>query len=380
MNDVSSHVRVIASAQNWIEGNAVSQLKGTAGLPGMELAVGLPDLHPGKCGPVGAAFISRGVLYPHLIGNDVGCGMGLWRSELSARKIKLERWEHKLLDLDQPWNGDRSAWLSSFKIGPSAQDLGLGTIGGGNHFAELQQIERIEDAAELAALGLDADRLVVLVHSGSRGLGRAVLLSHQLRHGYAPLDGQSDDARAYLELHDYAVTWAQASRALIASRFLNALGSDAQTVLDLPHNFVERAEPDAAGGEARWVHRKGANPSTRGALVVPGSRGSFSYLVTPVNAAEQGGNAWSLSHGAGRKWNRTDCRARLRERFGEAELVRTELGSRVICEDRELLYEEAPQAYKNVDVVVSDLVEAGLVRVVARLRPLITYKVRREER
>ena len=156
------------------------------------------------------------------------------------------------------------------------------------------------------------------------------------------------------------------------------MSSDARTVFDLPHNFVERVE--SAGGETRWLHRKGANPSTRGALVIPGSRGALSYLVMPVDAAQQAGNAWSVSHGAGRKWNRTDCRARLRERFGEAELVRTDLGSRVICEDRELLYEEAPQAYKNIAVVVDDLVAAGLVRIVARLRPLITYKVRREER
>ena len=374
---VSANVRVISSDENWIEGNAVSQLKGTAGLPGMELAVGLPDLHPGKCGPVGAAFVSRGVIYPHLVGNDVGCGMGLWLSDLSARKAKLERWEKKLTDLDQPWNGDREKWLSNFAIGPSAQDQALGTIGGGNHFGELQQVERVDDAAAFAALGLDEDRLVVLVHSGSRGLGHDVLRSHMLKHGYAALPTDGDGAREYTALHDYAVKWAQASRALIASRFLDALGSEAQTVLDLPHNYIERVE---SRGEA-WVHRKGANPSTRGALMIPGSRGTLSYLVMPRGeVSEQAAHAWSLSHGAGRKWNRTDCRARLRGRFDEAELVRTDIGGRVICEDRDLLYEEAPQAYKNVDVVVNDLVQAGLVRVIARLRPLITYKVRREAR
>lgn len=84
-------VRLIASAKNWIDGNAVAQLKGTAGLAGVELAVGLPDLHPGKSGPVGAAFVTEGILYPHLIGNDIGCGMGLWRSDLNRRKTKLDR-------------------------------------------------------------------------------------------------------------------------------------------------------------------------------------------------------------------------------------------------------------------------------------------------
>src|SRR5262245_12094264 len=148
------NVRLFASANSWIEGNAVSQLEGTARLPGIELAVGLSDLHPGKCGPVGAAFVSRGIVYSHLIGNDVGCGMGLWLSELSARKPKLDRWENKLVDLDQPWAGDRSAWLSQFGVEVGAQDEALGTIGGGNHFAELQCVERIEDAASFKALGL----------------------------------------------------------------------------------------------------------------------------------------------------------------------------------------------------------------------------------
>ena len=67
-------VRLIASAKSWIEGEAMRQLHATAKLPGMRLAVGLPDLHPGKGTPVGAAFVSEGVIHPHLIGGDVGCG------------------------------------------------------------------------------------------------------------------------------------------------------------------------------------------------------------------------------------------------------------------------------------------------------------------
>lgn len=368
-------IRVIASEKTWIEGNALSQLRGTAQLPDVELAVGLPDLHPGKCGPVGAAFVTREILYPHLIGNDVGCGMGLWLSELTRSKVKLDRWENKLVDLDRPWEGDRAAWLAGFDAAATAQDDALGTIGGGNHFAELQQIDGIENAEDFKALGLAWERLVVLVHSGSRGLGRDVLRIHQEKHGYAGIAQGTEDARNYLEAHDGAMKWARASRALIAARFLAALGSEAQTVLDLPHNFVA-SETLACG--TRWIHRKGANPSTRGALVIPGSRGSLSYLVLPTGA--QDGNARSVSHGAGRKWNRHDCRSRLRDRFDEASLSRTQLGSRVICEDRDLLYEEAPQAYKDVGAVVQDLVDAGLVRVIATLRPLITYKLRRAMR
>jgi release factor H-coupled RctB family protein len=109
--------------------------------------------------------------------------------------------------------------------------------------------------------------------------------------------------------------------------------------------------------------------------VIPGSRGAFSYLVLPVDAGEQ--SCYSLAHGAGRKWARTDSRARLEKRFTAKDLTRTELGSHVICEDRELLYEEAPQAYKNITVVIDDLVREGLVQIIALLRPVVTYKVRR---
>lgn len=368
-------VRLIASAKNWMDGNAVAQLKGTAGLPGIELAVGLPDLHPGKSGPVGASFVAEGLLYPHLIGNDIGCGMGLWRSDLKRRKTKLDRWEKKLTDLDQPWPGDRSEWLAGFGLKAGAQDHALGTVGGGNHFAELQQVEAVQDQERFRRAGLDTDSLIVLVHSGSRSLGQAILAGHTVRHGYSGLGADSSEGQEYLARHDQAVAWAQANRALIAYRFLQALGSKATKVLDLPHNFVE---PQVHAGRPCWIHRKGSNPGNRGPLVVAGSRGALSYLVEPCG--EQLISACSLAHGAGRKWNRTDCRARLRERYNEAALQRTELGGRVICEDRDLLYEEAPQVYKKIEVVVQDLVDAGLVRILATLRPLITYKVRRAAR
>src|ERR1019366_1136888 len=105
-----AEVRVLASANNWIEGTAEQQLKKTAGLPGMRLAVGLPDLHPGKGSPIGAAFAVEGWLYPALVGNDIGCGVGLWQTSLRASKIRREAWADKLRRLDEPWDGDAGAW------------------------------------------------------------------------------------------------------------------------------------------------------------------------------------------------------------------------------------------------------------------------------
>jgi release factor H-coupled RctB family protein len=91
-------------------------------------------------------------------------------------------------------------------------------------------------------------------------------------------------------------------------------------------------------------------------------------------------HAWSLAHGAGRKWSRSEARLRMRERFAAAELVQTPLGGRVICEERDSLYEEAPAAYKDIATVIETLVDAGLVRVIATLRPVLTYKARKPRR
>src|SRR2546426_4005386 len=98
-------VRLIASPKSWIEGEAVRQLYASAQLDGMRLAVGFPDLHPGKGAPVGAAFVSEGVIYPHLIGGDIGCGMSLWRTDLLRHKAKLDRWAALPFDLEHPWEG-----------------------------------------------------------------------------------------------------------------------------------------------------------------------------------------------------------------------------------------------------------------------------------
>lgn len=364
-------VRLIASKKTWIDGQAVEQLRAAATLPGMRLAVGLPDLHPGMGCPVGAAFLSEGVFYPHLAGNDIGCGVGLWRTDLERRKAKLDRWAAKLQGLESPWDGNLEAWLAEHGLPRSAFDAALGTIGGGNHFAELQQVESVEDPAAFDALGLAENRLFLVVHSGSRGLGEAILREHAERFRGAGLPEGSEAAIAYRTRHEEAVAWARTNRMLIAARFLSMLSGEGERVLDVCHNSITARAHD---GRPHWLHRKGAAPADEGPIVIPGSRGAFTYLVAPQGDLTS--CAWSLAHGAGRRWGRRDAKSRLIERYPPASLARTELGSRVICEDRDLLYEEAPQAYKDIDAVVRDLLEAGLVRVVACFRPLITYKVR----
>jgi release factor H-coupled RctB family protein len=370
-----TNVRLVASARSWIEGEAIRQFLATAKLSGVRLAVGLPDLHPGSCAPVGAAFATEDVIYPHVIGGDIGCGMALFKTGLLRRKAKLDHWAALRFDLEHPWEGNVFNRLASEELSAAQFADSFGTLGGGNHFAELQAIEKVFDREAFDHLGLARDELVALVHSGSRGLGQAVLETYIEEHGASGATADSDAATAYLLGHDHAVNWAAASRLLIGERFVSTLGGLSERVLDSCHNSVACRE---FNGERLWIHRKGAAPSDRGPVVIPGSRATFSYLVQPIG--DQAANAWSLAHGAGRKWPRSESRQRARERFHHDELVQTSLGGRVICEERDLLYEEAPIAYKDIDVVVQDLVGAGLVSVIATLRPLLTYKTRKARR
>jgi release factor H-coupled RctB family protein len=368
-------VRLVASSRSWIEGEALNQLYTAADLEGVRLAVGFPDLHPGKGGPVGAAFLSEGVIYPYLIGGDIGCGMALFKTDLVQRDLKLSRWADLRFDLEHPWEGDVGQVLAAADVESTEFDEALGTLGGGNHFAELQMVEEILDAAEFKQVGLGKQQLVVLVHSGSRGLGESVLRAYVDEHRANGCDPESLAAAGYLRGSDLAVRWARANRALVGRRFVEAIGAEAECLWDGCHNSITRRE---SGGEVVWAHRKGAVATEDEPVVIPGSRGSLSYLVKPLGDAAA--RAWSLAHGAGRKWARSQTRLRMRERFGLHQLTQTPLGGRVICEQRELLYEEAPAAYKNIEAVIGDLVDAGLASVIATFRPLLTYKTRANNR
>lgn len=362
-------VRLIASNNTWIEGEAVRQLEDTAKFRGIVTALGLPDLHPGKGNPIGAAFISEGVIYPHLVGNDVGCGIGLWRTGIKVRKFKLDRAARRLTGLDDGWRDNPEGWLTSRGIRPGMPVSALGTIGGGNHFAELQAVDTVSDNDGFCELGLEPGQLALVVHTGSRGIGEALLRGHVATHGASGLDAGTPAFGDYLRAHDDALAWAAANRELVAHRILERIGGTGDRVLDLCHNSVTPVPASAGGG---WLHRKGAAPSDKGPILIPGSRGAPSYLVRPTG--DQAGNAWSVAHGAGRKWTRSDSRHRLSRRFSPEDLRRNRYGGRVICGDKALLYEEAPQAYKDIGTVIDDLVEAGLIDVLAVLRPVLTYK------
>lgn len=386
---LSDRVSVIASDRLWLEDAALQQAKTTSNLPGMARVVGLPDLHPGRGYPVGAAFFSIGRLYPALVGNDIGCGMALWQTDLLAGKARLDKLDKQIGNLDELVDDDEWAALQQFDPALAVRrealtrtlvDAGLdvshlrslGTIGRGNHFAELQVVDRVEDADTASRAGVASKSLQLLVHSGSRGLGQAILSAHVAATGHAGI--ADSEAVAYLQQHDAAVQFAELNRALIGARVLHRLRCRSKLLLDVNHNTVTPAHID---GHQGWLHRKGATPSDQGLVMLPGSRDDYSYMLEPV-AEHAATSLYSLAHGAGRKWQRSDCKERLFKVATPDQLSRTSLGGRVICNDRALIYEEAAQAYKNVDSVLGCLLGAGLVRVIYRSKPVLTYKTRGE--
>jgi release factor H-coupled RctB family protein len=324
-------VTVFAGEGSWIESSAIAQCHQVAALDGMIHVAGMPDLHPGKGAPIGAAMTSR-VLYPFLVGSDIGCGIAVFPFRL--KKIVPERLAPRFPDLD-------------VATGPDQE----GTLGRGNHFVELA---RIEDPGH-------PETHVLIVHSGSRGLGERILRAHTEHHGAGP----AADPAGYLAAHDDAVRWASRNRRTLAARVADALGAEiTEPIVDVCHNSVEIRD-------GLYLHRKGAAPGDGNEVLIAGTRGTRSYLVAAHAGADAG---WSVAHGAGRKMSRADALRRGKAKHTVEELRRTPVGSLVVCGDRQLLFEEAPTAYKRIEQVIADLEAFNLASTVHTTVPVITYK------
>jgi release factor H-coupled RctB family protein len=357
----TASVAVFASPRSWIESDAVDQCRQVAALDGVTHVAAMPDLHPGKGAPIGAAVAST-VLYPHLIGSDIGCGIAVY--PVALRRPDPDRLARRFPDLDRVAGPDDPVWslVDTPVAGPAGGGRdGLGTVGRGNHFVELARVGTLADPAHAARLGLATGDTVLVVHSGSRGLGERILRAHTERYG----DGPAADPPAYLAAHDAAVRWASVNRRVLAARVAHALGGRlGEAVVDQSHNLVEVLHD-------RYLHRKGAAPGDGRDVLVAGTRGTPSYLVA-THAGERAN--FSVAHGAGRKMSRADALRRGLVKHTVAELRHTPLGSRVVCGDRQLLFEEAPGAYKRIEQVVADLVDHGLATRICTTVPLVTYK------
>ncbi|EJU02044.1 release factor H-coupled R [Dacryopinax primogenitus] len=350
-----AEVRTIAS-KSYVNDQAVKQLQQVAALPGVRVAVGMPDLHPGSRFPIGCALIADGV-YPALIGSDIGCGIALYRLSALPSRLDPGKLAHRLVGLDEPWEGDVREWLRGYAVDRETEfdASSLGTVGGGNHFAEICRVEKVVYTQVAADLCISEDDIYLLVHSGSRGLGSSILASQTSSSSNPYLPPSSAALSAYLEEYDAALLWALANRDLIAQRIALCLGlpTPLEKIVEVYHNSVTPVRGE--DGVSRWLHRKGAAPSDRGCVPCPGSRGDFSWLLRPRGDGRV--NAYSLAHGAGRLHCRQDMH---QSKPPKGSLLVTSLGSEVACEDPELLLEERPEAYKSVECVVGDLEDEGV--------------------
>jgi tRNA-splicing ligase RtcB len=338
----------------------------------------MPDVHLSADVCVGTVVATGSTLYPNAVGGDIGCGVAAIGFHAEAAVLDDERAAARVLaglyravPFTRHGHGPGRRLPADLEARPlSAPPLEarkrteaafqVGTLGSGNHFVELQAD--------------DEGRLWLMLHSGSRGIGQAIRDHHLAfatpgRRGLRYLDAASPGGRAYLEDVGWALEYAEANRRALLEAVLGvvepALGvrRDESSWVSCNHNHVRREDH---GGEQLWVHRKGAMSAAPGEPgLLPGSMGTCSFHVEGRGCEAALG---SSAHGAGRRMSRTDARRALSARDVSRELRRVFYDHRRSAS----LREEAPSAYKDVDAVLR--AQAELVRVVRRLRPLLSFK------
>lgn len=291
----------------------------------------------------------------------------------------------------------------------------LGTLGSGNHFLELQRVSEIADVETSRAWGVESDQVIAMIHSGSRGLGHQVCSDHihelemRLKQrdgcwvdeewGYELPDRQlaaapihSKQGQAYLNDMKTAANYAFANRAVLAHRLFLGLKAelgdvvDMSTIYDVSHNIAKLEDHHIHGAKCTCVvHRKGATRAFSGnnmtahevykktgqPVLVPGDMGRGSWIMAgPVN--EQNIAFGSACHGAGRAMSRTVARKTIDPIKQKNEL--DERGVIVHAATKNILSEEAPAAYKNVDNVIENTFAAKLARPIIRLEPIAVIK------
>ncbi len=437
---------------------SVTQIANVATLPGIVgRALAMPDIHAGYGFPIGgvAAFdVDEGIISPGGVGYDINCGVRLISSFLTKEEIedKIEKLLATIFYLVPSGVGSKGALKLSKKdlkkvvkhgarwavteglgdeidlqyieengemkgadpdtISDRAYERGtaqLGTLGSGNHFIEIDYIQRIYLPEVAETLGLFEDQIVVLVHTGSRGFGHQIaddyikiMRRNQKKYGISLPDQQlacapfkSIEGQDYWAAMKGAVNFAFANREIITHRIREAFHTVFKSspkrlglnlVYDVAHNIakVEQFEID---GETRplVVHRKGAtraypphNPlippkyrSIGQPVLIPGDMGRYSYVLVGTERAYRE-TFGSTCHGAGRILSRHQAKKAAAGRDIVAEMEQKKI--LVMAESRRTIVEEIPDAYKDVAEVVKVVEGAGISRVVARLKPLAVIK------
>lgn len=348
----------------------------------------MPDVHGGKGMPIGGVLATRGVVIPNAVGVDIGCGMCAVKTSLRVEDIPQEVLRKQIMRgirkqiplgfdhhktaqdesfMPQGFDVDKLAVVSRQYVSATKQ---VGTLGGGNHFIELQK--DTEGA------------LWVMIHSGSRNLGaqvgnyyneKAKVLNRRWFSAVSPdidmhfLPMQSDEARAYWDEMLYCVEFALCNRRLMMERICQVIGdafpdSRFEPMINIAHNY---AAWENHFDENVIVHRKGATRARAGETgIIPGSQGTKSYIVEGLGNPD---SFQSCSHGAGRAMSRTEA---VRNLSLEAEVTRLESQGIVHAIRGPKDLEEAAGAYKDIGEVMAN--QADLVKIVTELSPVAVIK------
>ena len=442
---------------------ALKQLVGVAHLPGiLRYALAMPDIHWGYGFPIGgvaAVDATYGAISPGGVGYDINCGVRLVATDLEADAVKPRMAEvvkqiyrdvpvgvgssealprltlkdlKRVLRSGASWAIDRGYAVGGDDL-ERCEERGclagadpelvsdrallrgrdqVGTLGGGNHFIEVDRVDEVHDADLARAFGLRQGQVVVMIHSGSRGLGHQVcddalgtLARAMARYGadYAAIPDRqlacapitSPAGARYLGAMQAAANFAWANRQVMAGLSLRAIaralgltegGLRAHLVYDVCHNIAKFEEHEIDGAPRRvLVHRKGAtrafgpgHPSLPAAyrqvgqpVIVPGDMGRYSYVLAGTGKAMRD-TFGTACHGAGRLLSRTKAMKRAEGRRIDQELRAR--GIEVMSKSRRTLAQEMSEAYKDVAEVVEVLDAEGLVQLVARLVPLGVVK------
>ncbi len=430
------------------------QIANVATLPGLVgMSLAMPDAHQGYgfcIGGVAAADLESGIVSAGGVGFDINCGVRLLAVNADPEDIraKLATLLNQLFrdipcgtgskgpvglnekELDEVltdgarWAVRRSygedndlARIEEFgclpgaapgSVSSRAKERGqrqLGTLGSGNHFLEIQEVKEIYDDATARVFGVRKGQIVVLIHTGSRGLGHQVCTDYldlmdgsMKKYGINVVDRQlacvpiaSHEGESYLRAMGAAANFAFANRQMmthgVRQVFRRVMGTDdIQVVYDVCHNIAKKEEHRVNGRRTTvLVHRKGATRAfpkghpvlpddLRGVgqpVLIPGSMGTESYILVGTERA-MAETFGSSCHGAGRAMSRTQAK---RDTSPEALLEEMKRrGILVRGQSRSGLTEEKPDAYKNVNKVVDVVQGAGIASKVARLVPLAVMK------
>jgi len=375
-----------------MESGALEQAKNLANLPFTFKHVAImPDSHQGYGMPIGGVLATKGVVIPNAVGLDIGCGMCAVKTsltEINAIEIrsimggaaKFNRGIRGRIPLgfnhhkkDQEWEGfERAPEIQTIQEQLSSAKKQLGTLGGGNHFIEIQK-------------GSDG-HIWIMVHSGSRNFGYKIAkfynnLAQELcskwfsdippfkgEDGLAFLPLGEPAADAYLASMNYALQFAFANRVLMMLRieesFTDVLDCSFDPIINIHHNF---AQMENHFGSNVMIHRKGATSAREGETgIIPGSQGSKSYIVTGKGNPD---SFQSCSHGAGRMMSRKKAQNTLNLE-SEKKLLDDQNIVHSIRHKSDL--DEAPGAYKDIQTVMEN--QSDLVSIEVELTPLAVIK------